>query len=113
MKIYIDFDGTLFNNNKHYHKLINNKEIRLEDIINKYNSIYRVQLPTITPHVCRHTHASILSEKGVNVKHIQYLLGHSDIRMSMGTYIHTNIENVIQSVKKLDKQPVDKKLVSE
>ncbi len=29
MKIYIDFDGTLFNNNKHYHKLIN--------IFKKYN----------------------------------------------------------------------------
>ena len=29
MKIYIDFDGTLFNNNKHYHKLIN--------ILKKYN----------------------------------------------------------------------------
>ena len=29
MKIYIDFDGTLFNNNKHYNKLIN--------IFKKYN----------------------------------------------------------------------------
>ena len=31
----------------------------LEHIIQKYNKIYRIQMPKVTPHVCRHTFALI------------------------------------------------------
>ena len=30
----------------------------LEHIIQKYNRIYRIQMPKVTPHVCRHTFCS-------------------------------------------------------
>ncbi|MBE6929664.1 MAG: hypothetical protein E7463_05225 [Ruminococcaceae bacterium] len=34
-------------------------------ILNKYNSIYKVQLPNITPHVCRHTFCSNMAKSGM------------------------------------------------
>lgn len=49
----------------------------------KYNSIYREQLPLITPHVCRHTYCSNMAKSGMNPKTLQYLMGHSDIGVTL------------------------------
>lgn len=50
-----------------------------QHICEKYNSIYRVQMPKVTPHVCRHTFCSNMAKSGMNPKTLQYLMGHSDI----------------------------------
>ena len=36
----------------------------MEHIIQKYNRIYRIQMPKVTPHVCRHTFALIWQNPG-------------------------------------------------
>ena len=46
-----------------------------QHIREKYNSIYRVQMPTITPHVCRHTFCSNMAKSGMNPKTLQYIMG--------------------------------------
>ena len=43
--------------------------------VNRYNEIYRVQMPAITPHVCRHTYCSNMARAGMNPKTLQYLMG--------------------------------------
>ena len=40
----------------------------LEHIIQKYNKIYRIQMPKVTPHVCRHTFCSNMAKSGMNPK---------------------------------------------
>jgi integrase/recombinase XerD len=45
----------------------------------------------ITPHVFRHTFATLLLEKDVDIKYIQSLLGHSSI-MTTQIYTHVNSE---------------------
>lgn len=55
--------------------------------VNKYNRIYRYQLPTITPHVCRHTYCTNMALSGVSAKTLQYLMGHSDISITLNVYI--------------------------
>ena len=57
-------------------------------IRNKYNSIYKIQLPKITPHVCRHTFCSNMAKSGMNPKTLQYIMGHSDISVTLNTYTH-------------------------
>ena len=62
-------------------------------ILNKYNSIYKVQLPAITPHVCRHTFCSNMVKSGMNPKTLQYIMGHSDISVTLNTYTHLNFDD--------------------
>lgn len=62
-------------------------------ICQKYNSIYKVQMPKATPHVCRHTFCSNMAKSGMNPKTLQYLMGHSDIGVTLNTYTHLGFEN--------------------
>ncbi len=74
-----------------------------QHIVEKYNKIYKVQMPKITPHVCRHTYCSHCVSSGMNPKHLQYLMGHSDIGVTLNTYTHIDFENVKKEVKSLEK----------
>lgn len=74
-----------------------------QHICEKYNKIYKVQMPKVTPHVCRHTYCSHNASAGMNPKHLQYLMGHSDISVTLNTYTHIEFENVIKEVKSLEK----------
>lgn len=65
----------------------------MQHIREKYNRIYREQLPTITPHVCRHTFCSNMAKSGMNPKTLQYIMGHSDISVTLNTYTHVGFED--------------------
>lgn len=69
--------------------------------VEKYNNIYRVQLPKITPHVCRHTYCSNMAKSGMNPKVLQYLMGHSDISVTLNTYTHLKLEDAQNEMDKL------------
>ncbi len=58
-------------------------EHRFNHMVKRYNDIYRVQMPNITPHVCRHTYCSNQAKAGMNPKTLQYLMGHSDIGVTL------------------------------
>lgn len=64
-----------------------------KDILNKYNSIYKVQLPKITPYVCRHTFCSNMARSGMSPKTLQYIMGHSDISVTLNTYTHLTFDD--------------------
>lgn len=70
-------------------------------IVAKYNSIYIKQLPKITPHICRHTYCSRMAAAGMNPKTLQYLMGHSDISVTMNTYTHLGFEDASKEVQRL------------
>ena len=60
-------------------------------------------MPKVTPHVCRHTYCSHAASAGMNPKHLQYLMGHSDIGVTLTTYTHIDFDNVRQEVESLQK----------
>ncbi len=62
-------------------------------ICQKYNSIYKVEMPKVTPHVCRHTFCSNMAKSGMNPKTLQYMMGHSDISVTMNTYTHLGFDD--------------------
>ena len=47
----------------------------MKHIREKYNSIYKIQMPKVTPHVCRHTFCSNMAKSGMNPKTLQYIMG--------------------------------------
>ncbi len=67
----------------------------------KYNNIYRVQMPLVTPHVCRHTYCSNMAKSGCNPKTLQYLMGHSEIGVTLNTYTHVKYEDAKAEITKL------------
>ena len=69
--------------------------------VNRYNEIYRVQMPAITPHVCRHTYYSNMERAGMNPKTLQYLMGNSDISVTMNTYTHLGLEDAENELRRL------------
>ena len=69
--------------------------------VEKYNSIYKVPLPKITPHVCRHTYCSNQARAGMNPKTLQYLMGHSDIGVTLNTYTHLKYDDAKDEVLKM------------
>lgn len=72
-----------------------------QHIREKYNSIYKVQMPCITPHVCRHTFCSNMAKSGMNPKTLQYVMGHSDIGVTLNTYTHLQFEDALVEMKKV------------
>lgn len=67
----------------------------------KYNSIYKVQMPKVTPHVCRHTFCSNMAKSGMNPKTLQYIMGHSDIGVTLNTYTHVQYEDAEKEMGKI------------
>ena len=72
-----------------------------QHICQKYNRIYRVQMPKVTPHVCRHTYCSNMAKSGMNPKTLQYLMGHSDIGVTLNTYTHLKFEDAESELKRV------------
>ena len=77
-------------------------EHRFRHAVNRYNEIYRVQMPKITPHICRHTYCSNMAKAGMNPKTLQYLMGHSDIGVTMNTYTHLGLEDAKEEMIRME-----------
>ena len=54
-------------------------------------------------HALRHTFGSLLLEKGIDLKTISYLLGHSDITVTANIYLHITREKAVNSIEVLNK----------
>ena len=54
--------------------------------------------PDISFHGFRHTHATIMLYAGIEAKDLQYRLGHSNISMTLNTYVHATKEGAKKAV---------------
>ena len=45
------------------------------------------------PHVCRHTFCSNMAKSGMNPKTLQYIMGHSDISVTLNVYTHVQFDD--------------------
>ncbi|MDD3338134.1 MAG: site-specific integrase [Lachnospiraceae bacterium] len=52
----------------------------------------------VTPHVLRHTFCTNCESSGMDIKSVQYLMGHSDARITADVYSHARFENVVASL---------------
>ncbi len=68
-----------------FHKPLSTQSVR--NLVEKYTRLAGLD-KKITPHVFRHSFASLLLEEGVDIKYIQDFLGHSSISTTQ-IYLHT------------------------
>ena len=86
-------------------KQLSEQSVRL--IINKHTSLAAVQMH-ITPHMFRHSFATLLLEEDVDIRYIQQLLGHSSITT---TQIYTHVTTKKQKDILTLKHPRNKMLI--
>lgn len=73
-------------------------EANLKKIIMKYNESHpQDTLPLITPHSLRHMFCTRLVLSGMNLKAIQYIMGHKKMEMTLEFYSHMNEEHAIKA----------------
>lgn len=77
-------------------------EHRFNHAVHRYNDIFRVQMPNITPHVCRHTYCSNMAKSGMSPKTLQYLMGHSEIGVTMNVYTHLGLEDATEELRRVE-----------
>lgn len=87
--------------NRH-HRPLSDQSVR--SIVNKYSKLARVE-NHITPHMFRHSFATLLLEEGVDIRYIQRLLGHSSI---VTTQIYTHVAGKKQRDILSEKHPRNK-----
>lgn len=73
----------------------------MQHIREKYNSIYKIQMPRVTPHVCRHTFCSKMAKSGMNPKTLQYIMGHADISVTLNVYTHVSVDDAKEEMKRV------------
>lgn len=88
---YKDF---LFLNRKGYPKVADDYKDMLKRLVKKYNKKHTASLPHISPHSLRHTFCSHMANTGMNPKALQYVMGHSNISMTLDYYTHVSIDEI-------------------
>jgi integrase len=68
-------------------------EHRIQRMKGRYNELYKLQIPSLSPHICRHTYCTNMAGAGMNPKTLQYLMGHSDISITMNVYTHLGLDD--------------------
>lgn len=71
---------------------------RLTNIVAAYNKTHKIKLRNFTPHVLRHTFCSNQIRKGVPVKIVQYLMGHTNADVTMNVYSHIVYDDVKKAI---------------
>lgn len=77
----------------------------------RYDDIYRVQMSNITPQAFRHTYCSNQAKAGMNPKTLQYLIGHSDISVTMNVYTNLEFDDAKDEMVRLEELNAVKKKV--
>ena len=86
------YTNFLFLNQSGLPKTTSCYESMFQGLVRKYNKNHKSEeaLPNITPHTMRHTFCTRLAHAGMNPKDLQYIMGHSNITMTLNYYAHAD-----------------------
>ena len=60
-------------------------------------------MPHISAHTLRHTGCTRMAECGIDIKTLQYIMGHESIATTMDIYNHVDTTRVAVELQKMDK----------
>lgn len=66
----------------------------------EYNLTAKNKIEHLTPHVLRHTGCTRNAERGMDIKVLQYLMGHSSSKITNDVYNHVNEERAKEELKR-------------
>lgn len=86
--------GFLFLDKSGMPKVAMHLENYMRGVQGKFEKAYGKPVPRITPHVLRHTFCTNVQQAGLDVKSLQYLMGHSNASVTLDVYTHSSFESV-------------------
>ena len=95
------YTGFLFLDKDGRPKVAPHLENYMRSVQKKYASLYSDIMPKVTPHVLRHTYCTNLQRAGLDVKSLQYLMGHSNVSVTLDIYTHSDYESVEAAVRRV------------
>ena len=97
------YTNFLFLNQSGLPKTVSCYESMFQGLVRKYNKHHKPDeaLPNITPHTMRHTFCTRLAQAGMNPKDLQYIMGHSNITMTLNYYAHADYASAKAAMDKL------------
>ncbi len=94
------YSGFLFLDRYDRPKVAMHLENYMRDMQKKYLQVYGKPFPKVTPHILRHTFCTNMQRAGIDVKSLQYLMGHSNVSVTLDVYSHTNFSAVREAFDK-------------
>lgn len=86
--------GFLFLDKSGMPKVAMHLENYMRGVQGKFEKAYGKPVPRVTPHVLRHTFCTNVQQAGLDVKSLQYLMGHSNASVTLDVYTHSSFESV-------------------
>lgn len=92
----------IFINECGYPKVAGSYHELFRRIVKKYSQVSDIPLPEVfTPHTLRHTFCTQMANAGMNPKALQYLMGHSNINMTLNYYAHVTFDSAKAEMERL------------
>ena len=88
------YSGFLFLDKAGMPKVAMHVENYMRGMQKKMERIYGKSFPRVTPHVLRHTFCTNMQRAGIDVKSLQYLMGHSNVSVTLDVYTHVDFQAV-------------------
>ena len=95
------YGGFLFLDKSGMPKVAMHLENYMRNLQKKINRIYGNTFSRVTPHVLRHTFCTNMQQGGIDVKSLQYLMGHSNVSVTLDVYTHTDFNAVQEAFRKV------------
>lgn len=77
-------------------------QVAIKNASTKYVSRHPgTEMPIITPHVLRHTFCTNMVQRGLDIKSLQYIMGHSDTSTTLNVYAHAQYDHVAESFERI------------
>ncbi len=100
-RIIDGYSGFIFLDKSGMPKVAMHLQNYMRGIQKKINRIYGNSFPKVTPHVLRHTFCTNMQQGGIDVKSLQYLMGHSNVSVTLDVYTHTDFNAVQEAFAKV------------
>lgn len=88
------YSGFLFLDKAGMPKVAMHLENYMRGMQKRMERIYGKSFPRVTPHVLRHTFCTNMQRAGIDVKSLQYLMGHSNVSVTLDVYTHVDFHAV-------------------
>lgn len=93
--------GFLFLDKQDRPKVACHLENYMRNARKRYASKYGDTLPTITPHVLRHTFCTNAQQAMLDVKSLQYIMGHSNASVTLDVYTHSDYDSAERAFRQI------------